>query len=123
MSRTWHRWQTAREPHSCEECGRRIGVGERYAKHAGVWEGQFWSGMKGCGHCERFRQLWVYTLNPYEWTYGCLLEQIDLAEARPFRVEEKAFLRAYRWSRRRWRREDGTLVAFRLAGLPEAEPS
>lgn len=48
------RFPTAKKPHTCEECGRRIEVGEVYRYASGVFDGDFWT-FKGCADCERLR--------------------------------------------------------------------
>lgn len=60
---------TARKPHRCGECRRKIQRGERYERVSGVWEGG-WSTFKTCLDCRSVRdelfdcgfvyeQLWI----------------------------------------------------------------
>jgi len=42
---------TARKAHTCDECGREIGPGERYNRVRGLWDGH-WSVFKTCAHCD-----------------------------------------------------------------------
>ena len=44
----------ARKTHQCEECLRDIQPGERYERHAGVWEGTFFT-FVSCPHCAALR--------------------------------------------------------------------
>lgn len=46
----------ARKSHECEECGRAIERGERYERHAGSWEGDFFTCVS-CPHCAAFRSM------------------------------------------------------------------
>ena len=46
----------AHKPHRCDECGRVIAPGDRYVRHAGVFDGRAYS-MPECLRCERIRAL------------------------------------------------------------------
>lgn len=50
------KYPTARVPHKCHECGRTIGRRERYAKTAGLWEGDFFTNI-ACLHCAIARMI------------------------------------------------------------------
>lgn len=59
---------TARKRHVCGECSRVIEPGERYARWAGSWEGDFWT-MKSCPQCDALRKIINY-VDDYFWE-GC----------------------------------------------------
>jgi hypothetical protein len=63
QSRSEH---TARKPHRCEYCRQTIPAGERYAKMAGKWEGDFYAGK---GHLD-CRGLWLELYNDWSWDEG-----------------------------------------------------
>ncbi|ASR84722.1 hypothetical protein FDI26_gp47 [Arthrobacter phage Beans] len=59
---------TARKVHKCGECAGVIVPGERYARWAGSYEGDFWH-MKSCASCDAFRKIILY-VDEYFWE-GC----------------------------------------------------
>lgn len=60
----------ARKQHKCEECWRTIEAGELYYRHAGVWEGDFFTNVS-CAHCaELRRQIAVTDCDFNEVYYG-----------------------------------------------------
>jgi hypothetical protein len=46
----------ARKQHRCDECGRHITVGETYHRHAGVYDGDFFTNAS-CAHCAVARRI------------------------------------------------------------------
>lgn len=98
------KWQTARKPHRCGECGRDIAKGERYHSGGGLMEGS-WCTFKTCEHC-RAAADWLVTVCG-GWVYDAVRE--DLHEH--FREGYGIWLgRAVVGMKRKWRRRDGALM-------------
>jgi hypothetical protein len=67
------KWQVARKPHECCECGSTIDRGERYIMRKGSWDGK-WRSYRQCdlcagvwdseaqkyGDCIAFGEMWDY---------------------------------------------------------------
>lgn len=47
---------TARKPHRCELCGRRIDVGEKYTANKNVFDGRVYT-FKECAHCKALQRV------------------------------------------------------------------
>lgn len=73
-------WPKARKVHTCEECGRLVQPGERYARHFGVQEGEPFHGLM-CSHCAVLRD-WL-SANCGAYLFGCIVEDI-LEHARDY---------------------------------------
>lgn len=114
----------ARKQHECEECGRQIMPGERYDRHAGVWEGNFFTNM-ACGHCARLRRM-VDDLDAYynEVYYGGLgdwvSETYPETTAGDF-TSDLWLARAVRDFRRHWQGNGGELLDLPGTWLDEVE--
>lgn len=69
---------TARKEHRCEECSRRIRIGERHEYVFGVWGGT--SGQaRTCSHCLDIRTFVNNSVPCFCWAHGNMLE--DAQEA------------------------------------------
>ena len=66
----------ARKEHRCEECGRKIEIGEIYVRYAGTWEGDFFTNV-ACQQCAALRKI-AGDLDSYYWEvyYGGLAEWV-----------------------------------------------
>jgi hypothetical protein len=62
----------ARKPHTCEECGRRINIGERYEYVFGVYDGAFIAHT--CSHCVGIRQFVQINIPCFCWAHGNLID-------------------------------------------------
>ena len=58
----------SRKPHRCDECFGVIPVGSTYTRHAGSWEGDFFS-FVSCRPCEELRDR-INGIDPYFYE-GC----------------------------------------------------
>jgi hypothetical protein len=96
----------ARKQYRCDECGRDIGIGERYQRDAYVFDGYFYDHI-ACGHCVAARRWLEVVCNG--WVFGGVLADLSdhLAESW---ATSAMLVRVVRYSRRRWRRHDGGLV-------------
>lgn len=74
----------ARKQHRCDECRRRISVGERYSYVFGVWDG-YPDSFHVCAHCEEIRNFVSISVPCFCWAYGNMLS--DAREA----IEEAYF--------------------------------
>ncbi|QWY81955.1 hypothetical protein SEA_SICARIUS2_50 [Arthrobacter phage Sicarius2] len=106
---TFHdaRTHRARKQHKCGECFRVIEPGELYARHAGVWEGDFWT-MKSCPQCDTLRDVLLYVDSDFwegcyggicEWLHEMVPYEIDSSFSWLFRLK---LLRVERLFRRKW---------------------
>lgn len=66
------RIQTARKPHRCTECHRRIGQGEKYEYFRGVLPGEKPETFKTCGDCLAIRKEFFCG----SFCYGTILEDL-----------------------------------------------
>lgn len=98
MSDIWFPWThpTARKNHRCDLCSRRIGLGEKYVRGSGIWEGSPTS-WKSCAHCEA-----MLDRIDYDDTFS----PDDFENFEPRDMEE---LRAFVYYLRQWRNRDGDL--------------
>ena len=103
-----HSTLTARKPHVCSMCGRRIDAGEKYMKGAGM-DGTAWT-WKECFHCKSFRQL---TDIGFDGEYN----EDTFADMEPLDGLEETWLRQYR---RRWRTSQGSLFPIPTRAAVEA---
>lgn len=104
----------ARKAHQCEECLRTIREGERYERHAGVWEGEFFT-FVSCGHCAKLRTT-ISDIDTEFWegAFGGVGEWFanDLWREYIKTFEDGVkFLRLSRQFDRRWILADGSLMA------------
>lgn len=65
----------ARKEYRCEECRRKIEIGERYENTWGVWEGEG-STFRTCDLCAELRKWARISVPCFCWTYGDLHENI-----------------------------------------------
>ena len=110
-----------RKEHQCEECNRTIRKGEQYERHAGVWEGKFFT-FVSCGHCAALRQQ-ISDIDPEFWegAFGGVGEWFAQDLWREFIRSFEQGLRFLRLSRqfgKRWTAPGGGLMP---APTPETE--
>lgn len=103
----------ARKEHRCEECGRKIAPGEKYDRHAGKWEGDFFTNV-ACAHCAVLRRM-VNDVDDYyyECYFGGLGEWVSESYPETTAGDFTSDLwlaRSVRDFRRNWRNHDGTLL-------------
>lgn len=103
----------ARKPHQCEECQRTIDPGERYEKHAGSWEGNFFTWVS-CGHCGDAREF-IGRIDYQFWEggYGGVGEWFAHQLWREYILTFEEGLRSIRLSRQfanGWRDQFGALI-------------
>ena len=108
----------ARKAHQCEECLRTILEGETYERHAGVWEGSFFTFIS-CGHCAVLRSL-IADIDTEFWegAFGGVGEWFAQDLWREFVSTFEDGLRFLRLSRQfgsQWTTPNGALLA-----VPEA---
>jgi hypothetical protein len=104
----------ARKTHQCEECWRTITPGELYARHAGSWEGDFFTNV-ACGHCAELRRI-IDSVDPYyfEGYYGGVSEWVsqnmhqELDATVPW-FTKLSLLRLTRQYQRKWATPSGGL--------------
>ena len=60
---------TARKPHRCYECGRRIEAGEKYSRVWGIWDGRM-DTHGTCSHCCALRDYVKSHVPCFCWAYG-----------------------------------------------------
>lgn len=65
----------AKKAHKCGECGRAIGLGEKYENVFGVWDGDA-STFKTCQRCVAVREFVVAHVPCCCWLYGNMLEDV-----------------------------------------------
>lgn len=101
MSQHFHtETRTARKPHVCDLCTRRIDPGEKYRHGAGMDGTRAWT-WKECAHCDALRDLAFRQW--YDDEYGSDL----IAEWEPDTIPH---LRLKAQWKRKWRHLDGTLM-------------
>lgn len=95
---------TARQEHTCDDCGRTIRPGETYRRGAGMDGARAWT-WKECAHCEVLAE-WLCRLGLDDDDEGYGPDTFDGWE--PVTVDE---LRLKANWRRKWTRRDGALVS------------
>ena len=99
----------ARKPHVCSECGREIAVGEIHQYIKGLWDGS-WSTVRTCQHCAAAREIVRGVIDNIT---GCdCLPLGDLkTEACQYADDDQCVARIDDAMQRRWREDDGSLMA------------
>lgn len=67
--------QKAKKPHSCDECWRKINIGEVYSKYVGIYDGDFFM-VKHCLRCTKARD-WLLSKG-HGWINGQILDHVKL---------------------------------------------
>lgn len=108
----------ALKEHRCEECTRTIRKFEHYQRHAGSWEGDFFTWVS-CAHCVELRAaIDKVDMMFYEGAFGGVGEWIAQGLWREVEVtwqQRLNLLRLTRQYERKWTNPDGTLLP-----VPEA---
>ncbi len=65
----------AAKAHKCNECGRRIEVGETHGVYVGLWEGDFFQ-MRTCSRCTKARK-WLEARG-HGWQAGDIREWVRI---------------------------------------------
>lgn len=99
---------TARKEHACSNCGRVIGVGERYERQDNTFDGRRYA-FKVCAHCivVTSRAVMITTFLPDEGMDFYWIEDTFRENA-----QDCSDLRMLVNLRRRWRDSRGNLVAI-----------
>lgn len=74
----WHRKtnvKRAGKQHRCEECGRKIAVGEPYERVTGQWYGTIYT-FATCPQCVALREWAVISVPCFCWAHGSLLDDV-----------------------------------------------
>lgn len=97
---------TARKQHWCDDCGRAIEKGERYLRQDNVFDGSRYA-WKSCEHCTAaFSFMWRHVPDFVDYDEGMHLgEALD-----EYRHDTLTVARLRYYFRRRWLRNDGSLV-------------
>ena len=80
----------ARKPHKCNECGRRITIGEQYEHVRAKWEGEMCS-MDTCCRCLELRDFVVAHIPCSCWVHGNMIEVV-MEDARAFAHETRGLM-------------------------------
>lgn len=103
----------ARKEHQCSSCYRTITVGEVYERQDNVFDGARYAYLI-CEHCRAITNR-VLDLIPDYWCEDGFSEE-TISEGMREYAKTLADLRMLAWFRRRWTRDDGTVVALASAG-------
>lgn len=95
---------TARKRHICSECGGGIEPGEEYRRHAGRFDGRFYS-YRLCGLCQQAWNWFSREYDPDPETHGIGDLATHLEESWNYHKFDFTALRIAAYIRRKWRHQ------------------
>ncbi|MCU1408500.1 MAG: hypothetical protein JWM23_580 [Microbacteriaceae bacterium] len=109
MSFSHSRIVKGRKVYSCDECGRRLEIGDRSVYTAAMWEGDFFTN-RCCEHCNAFRKL-IDKIDDgyYEAYYGGVASWVEDQLWREYEADVRE-LRAVAGFKMQWRTTAGNLL-------------